>query len=173
MKWIDVLLIVVLGLAAFKGFQRGFVLELASLVALVAGIWAAVHLSDRVAGVLGIDEENTILAFTVTFLVVLVGIHLFARALTALIDIAQLGLPNKVAGAFFGVLRSTFLLSVALNLLMGFSGGAVPSAEVRDNAMIYGPIQGFAPLVMPSLGETKWMRKAVEDLKNGVVRMTE
>jgi membrane protein required for colicin V production len=162
MNWLDWLVLLVLALAAFKGFQRGFIVELASLVALVLGIWAAVHVSDRVAA----------LAFLVTFIAVLLAVHLLARGLTALVDLAQMGLPNKLVGIFFSVLRSAFSLSVAFNLLVGYSEGTMPPANVREASRFYAPIRAFAPMLVPALGDTKWVRYAVEELKEGVDRIT-
>jgi membrane protein required for colicin V production len=172
MNWLDWLVLLVLALAAFKGFQRGFMVELASLVALVLGIWAAVHVSDRVAALLGLDPDNVALAFLVTFLAVLLAVHLLARGLTALVDLAQMGLPNKLVGIFFGVLRSAFSLSVAFNLLVGYSEGTMPPANVREASRFYAPIRAFAPMLVPALGDTKWVRYAVEELKEGVDRIT-
>ncbi len=168
MNWLDWLLLGILAWAAIQGFQRGFIIELASLVALVAGIWAAVHFSDRFAAAVGIDAENTALAFLLTFLAVLLVVHLLARFLTTLIDIAQLGVPNKLAGIVFGMLRSAFSLSVALNLLVGYSEGAMPAEPVREGSKVYAPLRAFAPLIVPVLGETKWVKDAVDAVKREV-----
>ena len=81
MNWLDWLLLGILAWAAIQGFQRGFIIELASLVALVAGIWAAVHFSDRFAAAVGIDAENTALAFLLTLGVLMLIVTLFTGAI--------------------------------------------------------------------------------------------
>ncbi|MEZ4757604.1 MAG: CvpA family protein [Flavobacteriales bacterium] len=168
MNWLDWSVLLLLGFAAAKGFQRGFIIELAALLAVVLGIWTAVHVSDRVAAAVGIDAENVALAFLVTFLAVLLVVHLLARFLTTLIDLAQLGLPNKLAGIAFGVLRSAFVLSVTLNLLVGYTEGSMPPAHVREASTLYLPLRGFAPMFIPALGDTKWVQWVVEEVKAGV-----
>jgi len=173
MNWLDLLLLALLALAAFKGFQRGFIVELLSLVALVAGIWAASRFSEQVTTALGIDIDHAALAFVITFLVVLLAVHVLARFLTTLIDLAQLGLPNKLAGVVFGVVRSAFSLSVVLNLLVGYTEGAMPPAEARDASALYAPVRGFAPLLVPALGETKWVQWAVEEVRRGIQDLPE
>jgi len=165
MNWLDLLLLVLLGIAAFKGFTRGFIIEVCSLLALVLGIWAGVHLSGRVGEAIGLDADRTAIAFLATFVLVLIGTYLLGRGLTKLIDIAQLGFPNKLAGIGFGVLRSAFTLSIVLNLLIGWSSGAMPSAEARDASSLHDPVRGLAPFVVPALGETKWVRDVVDQLK--------
>ncbi|MCB0811622.1 MAG: CvpA family protein, partial [Flavobacteriales bacterium] len=106
MNWIDWVLLAAIALAAFKGWSRGFVVEVGSLVALVAGVWAGIHLSDQVVEWLGLGVRNAVVAFFITFLIVILAVHLLARFLTTVIDVAQLGLPNKAAGVLFGALRS-------------------------------------------------------------------
>jgi membrane protein required for colicin V production len=167
MNWLDWSLMLLLGLAAFRGFQRGFIIELAALLALVLGIRAATRVSDRVAAALGIGEENAALAFLVTFLGVLLLVHIMARLLTTLIELAQLGLPNKLAGIAFGIVRSAFVLSVMLNLLVGYTEGAMPPAGTRDASAMYGPMRGFAPLLVPALGDTEWVQWAVGEMREG------
>jgi len=163
MNWLDWTLLILLAFAAFQGFTHGFIREVAALVAWVAGIWAAIHLSDRFAGWIGLDPEQTLLAFLVTFLIVLAGVHLLGRALTTAIDAAQLSLPNKLAGVLFGVLRKAFVLSVLLNILFAKEAATwTPDKATREGSALYSPIRAFAPMIVPALGETKWVRKAVD-----------
>lgn len=165
MNWLDWAVLVVFALAAFKGFQRGFIIELSSLLALLLGIWAGVRLSERVGQAIGLGEDSTALAFLVTFVAVLILVQLLARGLTKLIDIAQLGIPNKLAGIGFGVLRSAFTLSVMLNLLAGWSEGSMPPERVREDSRIYDPLRAFAPFVIPALGESKWVMESLRQIQ--------
>lgn len=167
MNWLDILLLLILALAAWKGFRRGFLIELASLLGLVLGIWAGVHFSDRVTAALDLEVKHAAVAFLITFVLVLLLVLLLGHLLTKLIDIAQLSLPNKVAGIAFGVLRSAFTLSIALNLLLGYSDGAFPPEHVRQGSSLFSPMRSFAPIVVPQLEETKWLkqvRQAAEEL---------
>lgn len=165
MNWLDWVLLAVFAIAAFKGFSRGFIVEVGSLVALVAGVWAGVHVSDRVVDAIGLETESAALAFLVTFLLVLLVVHLIAKLLTAMVDLAQLSLPNKLSGIGFGVLRSAFTMSIVLNLLAGSSDGSLPPAKAREGSMLFGPVRSFAPLIIPSLGETKWLLRTMDRIQ--------
>ncbi len=168
MNWLDWTLLALVTFAAIKGFSRGFIVEVCSLVALVLGIWAGIHFSDRVAEAIGLETKSSAIAFLVTFLIVLVGVHLLARFLTTLVDIAQLSLPNKVAGVLFGALRQAFTLSIALNLLAGYSGDTLPPTEARTGSTLYYPVKAFSPLFIPALGQTKWLKHALDEVQEGV-----
>ena len=52
MNYIDVVLAIFLLIAAFSGFRKGFIIEVASLVALILGIWGAIKFSHFMAGFL-------------------------------------------------------------------------------------------------------------------------
>lgn len=169
MNWLDLILLIVLVAAAWKGFRRGFIIELASLLGLVLGIWAGIHLSERVVVSLDLEVESAAFAFLITFALVLVVVVLIGHGLTKLIDLASLSVPNKIAGVAFGVLRSAFTLSIALNLLHGWTEGRMPPAKVREASRLHAPMSAFAPLVVPALNEAKWM----ERLRDEVERMRE
>ena len=170
MNWLDILILILLGASAWKGFRRGFIIELASLVGLVLGIWAGIHLSDRVIEALDLEVKGAATAFLITLGLVLALVVLLGHLLTKAIDLASLSIPNKLAGIAFGVLRSTFTLSIALNLLHGFSGGAFPPAEVREQSRLHAPLMILAPFVIPKLKETKWMEELKEEVERGVER---
>ena len=72
---IDVVLLLVLLVGAWRGFTKGLVLSVASLVGLVGGIWAASHFSHTVAEQLSphvIPSVNTLhmASLALTFLLV-------------------------------------------------------------------------------------------------------
>lgn len=173
MNWLDWLLIALFLFSAFKGLMRGFIVEVSSLVALVAGIWVAARSSLRMAEVLGLGEDREAIAFLLTFVAVLVGVHLLARFLTGLMGLAQLGLPNKLVGAAFGILRAAFTLSIVLNLLAGWTDDAFPPRPVREGSVLHGPLRALAPLVVPALGETKWVKDALERLRKEASEYTD
>lgn len=167
MNWLDLIILIILALAAWKGFQRGFLIELASLAGLVLGIWAGLRFSDRVVAAMDLEVKHAAAAFLITFVLVLLLVVLLGHLLTKVIDIAQLSLPNKLAGVAFGALRSAFTLSIALNLALGYSEGAFPPVAVREGSSFFTPVRAFAPLVVPQLEETKWLRQlkqAAEEL---------
>lgn len=165
MNWLDLVLLLILAAAAWKGFRRGFIIELASLTGLVLGIWAGIHLNERVISALELDVKSAAVAFLITFGLVLALVVLIGHGLTKLIDLADLSLPNKIAGVAFGVLRSAFTLSIALNLLQGFTDGRQPAAGVREGSRLFSSIDDFAPLIVPALNDAKWMERLKEEVE--------
>lgn len=168
MNGLDPILIAPLVLAAWKGFRRGLLIEAAALLGLVLGIWAGLRLSGRVVAALGLEVEGAAAAFLITFALVLAAVVLLGRLATAAADLAQLGLPNRIGGLAFGALRSAFALSVALNLLQGWSAGRVPSPQARAASGLFAPIRALAPMAVPALEDAPWMQGAEERIRQGL-----
>ena len=76
----------------YKGWRWGLVREVATLVGVLAGIWAAVHLSQEVAGWIGLESENAVL---IAFFVCFVGALVLARN-----DVADADVYNFVSSIF-------------------------------------------------------------------------
>lgn len=169
MNWLDWMVIVVVAYAAVRGFVRGFLVEMASLVGIAVGVWVALHFSEQVSTAIGLGTKNAAIAFLITLLVVVVAVHFLARFLTTLVDVAQLGLPNKLGGLFLGALRTLFMLSIAFNLLVGYTGGELPPSEARKDSTLFVPVEAFAPFFIPDVGGTKWVKRAVDRVQQGAV----
>ncbi len=167
-NWLDLVIVIAIGMASIRGFQRGFFIEVGSLIALWLGVYAAINFSGHVATWFDLGEHREILSFLITFLLVLFLVHLAARALTAVIEIAMLGWANRIAGVFVAMLRSAFVLSIALNIVIAYTDGSVPPRPARERSALNSPILALAPAILPQLGETKWVRSMIEQIESEV-----
>jgi len=157
MNVLDIVLLAFLILGLVRGFWRGFFVEVASLVALVAGVYGAFHFSGFTAGFLKekVDwDENTIniVAFFATLILIILAIALAGKALTKIADFAALGLVNKVLGALFGGLKIAVILSAVL-IVFEKMNKAIPFTEEADKetSVLYTPLKSIIPLIFPSL----------------------
>lgn len=135
----------------------GFFVSLASLVGLIVGIYGAIHFSHFTAEFLmdkvsWNEQKINLLAFALTFLIIVILVHFTGKILTMVANFAALGLVNKLLGAFFGIFRSAFILSVIflfLNELSIFT--SFIDEETKEHAILYGPVEKLAPAVLPSI----------------------
>ena len=58
MNILDIILAVPMLVFIFLGWKKGVVREVATLVGVLAGIWAAVHLSQLVAELIGLEART-------------------------------------------------------------------------------------------------------------------
>ncbi len=158
MSFIDIVFAVLLGFAVYKGLKNGLFVEVASLLALVAGIYLAIKFSSLVGAIFtGIvpswnPKYIEITAFIITFLLVVIGIHLSAKILTKLADFAFLGWINKIAGVIFSLLKTILALSVVLFIFEKINiNNMLLSKETQDNSIFYNPIQNISKAIYPTI----------------------
>ena len=148
MSFIDIVFAVLLGFAVYKGLKNGLFVEVASFVALILGIYLAIKFSNLVGTIFTgfVPSWNPkyieITAFIITFLLVVIGIHLSAKILTKLVDFAFLGWINKLAGVIFSLLKTILALSVVLFIFEKINiNNLLLSKETQEKSIFYNPIQ--------------------------------
>jgi membrane protein required for colicin V production len=153
----DIIFAIILLYSAYKGFSKGFVIQAATLVALLLGIYGAVRFSDYTADILSLKLNITtqylpLIAFAVTFVAIVILVHLIAGVTEKLLRAVALGFVNRVAGLLFGVLKSAFIISILLVIVNGIDTrmNIIPS-DVKNNSLLYRPLSEFAPKIFPFL----------------------
>ena len=142
MNVLDIILAVPMLLLVFLGWKKGVVRETATLVGVLVGIWAAVHLSQLVAELIGLEGENAVLiAFLVCFVGALVLAWLLGRLVEGLLKAAKLGILNRIAGALLGMVKVLCILAVLLNtVVMLDPGEKLLKPELKENSILYKPV---------------------------------
>ncbi len=157
MSIIDIVLGALLLFGLIRGLMKGLFVEVASLLALVLGVYGAIHFSYFVADFLEpkVDwDEKTmnIVAFAITFVIIVLAISLAGKALTKLADFAALGVFNKLLGAVFGALKIGLILSVIL-IVFDRMNNTLPFMEQEDleESVLYKPVKSLAPMIFPTI----------------------
>src|SRR5262245_14480231 len=100
---LDIILIVILILAIIRGFRRGLIVALFSVIAFIIGLAAAMKLSVVVAGYVGravniSDKWLPIISFAIVFFVVVLLVRWGAALIQKSVEFAMLGWANKLGG---------------------------------------------------------------------------
>ena len=160
MNSIDILLIIPLIYAAWKGFKHGLIIEVFTLLALFVGIYVGIHFSDFTAGLLreylGLNSKYLpIIAFTITFLAVGAMVFFLGKTIEKLIKITALTPLNKFAGVFFSLLKYVYMLSTLLVILESYDEKlSFFPAKVKKESLLYSPILMVSTTTIPSLKES-------------------
>ena len=169
MSIFDIILGCLMLYAIYNGLKKGLFVELASFLALIVGIYVAIKFSgimrDFLINAMSWSPKYiSVVALALTFLVVVVGIHLLAKAFTGVASFAYLGWLNKLAGAGFSVLKTILALSIVLSLFQKINiNDSIVSKETLDASMFYNPIQEISAYIFPSL--EKLFHEGVANLK--------
>ena len=153
--FIDIITIILLLIAIFKGWKNGLVVGVFSFLAFVIGLAAALKLSALVARYIG-DTTNIsqrwlpVLAFVIVFFIVVLLVKLGARAIEGALRMAMLGWLNKLGGMVFYILLYIFIFSVILFYAQQLQIIKPESVQV---SVTYPYIYPLAPEVMKGIGE--------------------
>ncbi|SNB47798.1 CvpA family protein [Geobacter sp. DSM 9736] len=136
MSLVDILIWAVLLLFVVKGFMKGLVREVCSLLGLLAGGWASFRYYHYLAELLRpfIHLPHSVaraLSFIAIFLVIGLLFYLFGHLLTIIFRIMLLGGINRIGGVFFGLLEGAFILCMVL-----YFGTADPVPERIRKAIL-------------------------------------
>lgn len=156
MNTFDIIIAALLIFGFIRGLLKGLFVEVASLVALIAGVYGAIHFSYFVGNLLADyvswnERYITIVSFAITFGIIVLVIGLLGKMFTKIADFASLGLLNKLFGGIFGVLKTGLILSVIL-LIFTKLNDTIPfiSDEQKEDAILYEPVKNLAPALFPN-----------------------
>lgn len=159
MQFIDILIFGALIHGAFKGVWNGLFVALASFVSLLIGIYLASKFSSIIESILirQVDwspKTIQVIAFAITFILVVIGINALAKVFTQIASFASLGWINKLAGGIFGLLKTALVVSVVLNLFDKINiNNAFLDAETKEKSICYEPMMEFSRMIYPSMEE--------------------
>jgi membrane protein required for colicin V production len=171
MNIFDIIIAALLIFGFVRGVMKGLFVEVASLVALIAGVYGAIHFSYFIGDILNeyvswSEEYVSLTAFAGTFIVIIIVIAFLGKILTKLADFASLGVINKILGGVFGALKIGLILSVVF-IFFGKINDTIPFMEKKtlEESILYEPVKKVAPTIFPSI------MKGEEDLKNPFINI--
>lgn len=173
MNYLDIIIGIFLLVGLIKGLKNGFFVELASLIALIAGIYGAIHfsyyavdfLSDRVSWS---DSTINLAAFAITFIIIVIIISLAGKILTKIADFAMLGLVNRILGGIFGILKAAFIISVIIMFINALNERAsFIDEDIKEESILYQNVEMIAPMMLPNiLREVEEYKQEKESTRN-------
>ena len=141
MNVLDIILAIPLCYFIYKGWRRGLIFELAALVGIIVGCWAAIHFSTWVAEMLKLEGEGSVLlAFFITFVGVVVGAYFLGKAIEGFIKMVKADIFNKLLGALVGMVKCLCVLSILLNfILLVDHNHVLITPKIQEDSKLYKP----------------------------------
>lgn len=152
MNSLDIIIIAIIGLVAFRGYHRGLIKEAASLFSVFIGLFVASQLHGIFVPHLRVyfANQGTVqaLSYLITFIGTLVALWFLVRFLQDVLKVAMLTVVDKAAGAAFGAVEGLLLSLVLLLLLKAMLPGTLvvkqsAFAQKTDPALVL--LANFTP----------------------------
>jgi len=162
MNVLDIIFLVPLLFALYRGFKKGLIHMIASLAALLLGIFGAIKLRSVFAALLDsvftiAPEHVNAIAFAVAFVTIVLVVHLVAFLVDKLIKAVALNLVNRLLGMAFGFGVTAFIVSMILWPINQVNDQRqIIKPDHIEGSMLYKPLSAFAPAVFPYLKKQDW-----------------
>src|SRR5947208_742643 len=123
MHWLDIIILVVLGVGAAMGFCSGLLWQVARVVSLALSIYLAILANTPATDWLGEQfpdlgpAVSRIGAFIAVFLLVYLALYLLTRAIHNAIKAAKLETVDRILGALLGAIKMAALAACVCGLM--------------------------------------------------------
>lgn len=166
----ELIFIGLLALGGIMGFRKGLIAQVSMFLALLLGIWAAIHFSEFTGRYLSawfnLQGDNAFLAsFVVTFAAVVLLVYFVGKFASRLLKVMFLGWVDKLAGLLLGILKMALLLSVVLVILHRTGVSEKLFSEEQRSAIFYRNLEKFAPTIYPSLRDLGYEMRQQLDIE--------
>lgn len=159
MAVIDILIGLALLYGLIRGMWKGLFAELAALLSLALGLYAAIKFSGYMGnwlnGVFGWEDKYIkIAAFILTFAIVVVVVTVMGRVFTKMAGLVMMGWLNRLLGGLFGLIKWALIVSVLLNFFMQMnSSNAFADETTLQKSVFFYPVLKVSRTLYPVLEE--------------------
>ncbi len=152
--FIDIVFLLLMLLACVKGYSKGLIVALFSVIGFIAGLAAALKLSvyatQKLTGTFNTAGKwLPFISFLLVFLIVLIIVNLGGKLIQKSVEMLMLGWLNRIGGIVLYALLYSIFLSILLFYAVQLK---IISAETVAASQAYPYIQPLGPKVMDSLG---------------------
>ena len=158
-SWFDIIVLIPLGFGAIMGFRKGFIIEATSILALLFGIYGAIGFSGFMESYLteqtaSVSKLIPVISFVLTFILIVAAVYFIGKLLEGVVKVVALGIVNRIAGALFGTLKLSLIISGIIFIVNSLdSAQHVFSKDLREKSFLYSPLDNIAPKIFPSIKE--------------------
>lgn len=157
MNYIDYIIIFFVIIGFIEGIFKGFIIEIASFLALILGVWGAIKFAGVMANFMSSHwdiqgEYVQIIAFLITFVLIVITVHFIGKVIQLVIKAVSLGFIDRIFGAIFGLFKTLFVLCVLLIILDKLEAKVpILPEKVVTESRFYKPLSDISIRIFPFL----------------------
>ena len=158
MNVLDVFILFFMVLGGYYGYKQGLIMAVFNLVAIYAGLYVAVHFSNKIASFI-VSSNDGLIVPLLAFILVLVGIYFLIKLLGGVfqrsVKTVWSSALNNVFGALVGSLKWCFFVGCLFLLISSIDdSSSLISAETKKDSLFYGFTEGLSEKMMPGVKNT-------------------
>ena len=112
---VDIIILIIIGIFALKGLKNGLIIELGSVIALIAGLFLASKLSVFIFDILSDHDFSSIkylsqIVYSISFILIVIAVFFIAKLLTNIAKFIKINWLNKFCGLVFGLFKGILII---------------------------------------------------------------
>lgn len=138
MSWVDIVIIVVVLLAALRGFSEGAISQVAVIIGLGAGFYLGTTIAPSLSHDFTKGHWRPALALIIILVIAIGGVTIggvVGRFISRFVSALMLGIVDRIAGVAVGVVAALVLCWLLAGLLAGTPWASVDSA-IQNSAIL-------------------------------------
>lgn len=177
MAGLDIIVLIIVGVAAIGGFMRGLVQEVLSLAAWMMAAFSVHFLHPPITATLrsvySVDPATPLLSFAVLLLIPYAAMKVIAGTVSGASDGAVLGPIDRVLGFGFGAIKGALIAVFAFSVLvLGFdqSWGYKGRPNWIISARTYSAADAFSRQLLPIIAFRREELRRESDARDAAAR---
>ncbi|MDR1879177.1 MAG: CvpA family protein [Bacteroidales bacterium] len=168
MKIVDTIILIFLIWFIIKGFRKGLMDGVFSILALLIGGWATARFTDDVCSFLKWNTETKcLLAAGITFLGIAIAVLLIGKICKSAINFVLPVFVDKILGMLFGAVKVLLFFGILFYLVSNVdTNEKIISREQKERSFFYAPSLKIAGYLLPAFQKIKtraWTTDKIEE----------
>lgn len=111
--WLDILSLLFVAYGFIRGYSKGLVMSIISLVAYIVGVMLTIRFSHQVSHLLGWDNKTwaPIAVFLLLFIAIFILFRIIGKLIEGLLEAIALSFVNKLIGGLIGAVVALVIMS--------------------------------------------------------------
>ena len=185
-NWFDIIVLVVLVIAFFKGIKKGVIRMLVELsiivVATIFGGKLASNILPELEKITNLsDQWTSVVSYVIAFAIIAVALTLIGNIIQKLINLVSLTFINRIAGGIISMSISVILISILINIILIIDiNKDIFKPDMISKSFFFDRVQSVVPAITPYLDNEeiekiipeKYIREIEHSNSNGKIDST-
>lgn len=185
-NWFDIIVLVILVIAFFKGIKKGVIRMLVELsiivVATIFGGKLASNILPELEKITNLsDQWANVVSYVIAFAIIAVALTLIGNIIQKLINLVSLTFINRIAGGIISMSISVILISILINIILIIDiNKDIFKPDMISKSFFFDRVQSVVPAITPYLDNEeiekiipeKYIREIEHSNSNGKIDST-
>lgn len=153
MRILDFLIIIAMAWFGLKGFRKGLIDEIFSIIEIIIGAWFCIPVSELLQKIIvPTSEIRYLITLAISFIICVLVIYLISKIIKVSTSFVIPEIFDKLLGAVFGAFKILFLAGIIFYGIASVDNKEkILTPEAKSESKLYGTAHKSAELLLPKI----------------------